>query len=99
MSELREDQRTAVDQRRAIAKGKPALSELEAGEWNMLEQALAHGIAIGCIRNGVRVPNIAAALAAYRQRMIARLERARGDATGLELDRALQDLRDGRIGP
>lgn len=73
-------------------------SALHSDRWNDAEHQMAHAIGIFVIRNGVRTTSIAAALAAYRNRIVARLERARGDATGVELTRAIEDIRNGQIG-
>lgn len=79
-----------------VVRRRQSPSLQQAGDWSDLDMTLAHAMGLRCLRNGVRTTDLAEWLAAYRERIVQRLERVE-DLAGLEV--AMADIRNGRLAP
>ena len=64
-------------------------SEQKTGDWNQAEMVAGHTIAIRPVRVGVRSTEVAAGLAAYRERIIERIRK------GGDVEEMIADIRAG----
>jgi hypothetical protein len=69
-----------------VRRVPPRPSAQKSGNWNNTEMMVGHAVAIHAIREGVtRTTDVAAALAAYRERIVARIK-CGGDVEDLIAD-------------